>query len=138
MNSRNGVFLGETRLAADRDTPWRGPVMARIGATVLALDEPVSVALAELEAADDERMREDDAPPPPASAEAAPPPPPEPAPVSQEQPNVAPIAAIAEIPPSIPGVRKKKRAWTVTDVLVVTLAVTVIGASLAGLVWVLR
>jgi pSer/pThr/pTyr-binding forkhead associated (FHA) protein len=143
MNSRNGVFLGDARIAPDRDVVWRAPTMARIAATVLALDEPVSAALAELEAAADERMNDDDVPPEPAPPAASAPPAAAPASTRDEPPpsavpNAAPIAAVAEIPPSIPGVRRRRRGWTATDLFVVTLAIAVIGASVAGLVWVLR
>ena len=156
LGSRNGVFLGETRLAADRDTVWRAPMMARIGITVLALDEPVSAALAELEAAADEAMREEDVP-------ALPSRPPEPAPepavtsapapastrgaVSSRRASSAPPASIAGAAPTaeVPAdtsqmtrVSRPRKGWTMTDVLVVTLAVGVIAASIAGLVWVLK
>lgn len=146
LGSRNGVFLGESRLTAERDVVWRAPTMARIGITVLALDEPVSAALAELEAAADEAMREEDIPPEPESS-------PPPAPVSvQEVPVPAPshapasrsaarLAPIAETPADtsqMTRIPQRKRGWTVTDLLVVTLALGVIGASIAGLVWVLR
>ncbi len=143
LGSRNGVFLGETRLTAERDVVWRAPTMARIGATVLALDEPVSAALAELEAAADEAMREEDIPPEPE-------PTPEPAPaVAPPDPaeSRAPASAggrpapIAEAPvdtSQMTRIPREKRGWTVTDLLVVTLALGVIAASIAGLVWVLR
>ena len=158
LGSRNGVYLGETRLAADRDTVWRAPTMARIGITVLALDEPVSAALAELEAAADEAMREGDIPPLPArEAEAAPEPDvapaPAPAPASRRgapssrgrasapPASLAGAAPIAEVPADtsqMTRVSRPRKGWTMTDVLVVTLAVGVIAASIAGLVWVLR
>lgn len=156
LGSRNGVFLGDQRLTPERDVVWRAPTMARIGITVLALDEPVSAALAELEAAADEAMREEDIPPAPAE-----PPPPVPAresasmaaagasssagpasaPRSAAAPSVqgaAPIAEVAADTADMVRVPRKKRGWTMTDVLVVTLALGVIAASLAGLVWVLR
>ena len=140
LGSRNGVFLGDMRLTDGRDVVWRPPTMARIGRTVLALDEPVSVALAELEAADDEKLPEEAAPPPPPSRAAQPP---SSAPASSEEPppsrmgDAAP-APIAQIAPITTVVKKKKRTWTIADVLVVTIALAVIGASVAGLVWVLR
>jgi len=163
MGSRNGVWLGDQRLAPDRDVVWRPPTMARIGISVLALDEPVSAALAELEAAEDEAMREEDVPPPPAppsrtgssvasarpSASAVPAAPASTSgraatsedapPASQMAPGLAaPIADVAaEAGPPARGTREK-RAWTATDLFVVTLAIGVIAASLAGLVWVLR
>jgi len=145
LDSRNGVFLGESRLESGRDVLWRGPTMVRVGKSVFALDEPVSAALALLEAAEDEAMREEDVPaPPPTSAprpleghdetgdlDAAP---------AQEAPLKAVESAdLASLTRDVvPPKRRSKRAWTMTDLLVVTLALAVIGASLAGLVWVLR
>lgn len=141
QKSRNGVFLGETKIEPDRDVVWKPQAMVRIGRSVLALEEPVSVALAELESAVDEPLAEADAPPPPPSVHAEPPPPaPEepPPPSSQHVPSIAggPIAEVATVPQPTPP--PKRRAWTMTDVLVVLVAVSVIGASLAALVWVLR
>jgi pSer/pThr/pTyr-binding forkhead associated (FHA) protein len=157
LGSRNGVFLGETRLTPDRDVVWRAPTMARIGLTVLALDEPVSVALAELEAAEDETMGDKDIPPQPAPPGAPPPsaappssvasvPASRAAPQSSDAPpasrmsltGAAPIAEIASDTAAMPRVAQTRRGWTMTDFLVVTLAFGVIGASIAGLVWVLR
>jgi hypothetical protein len=153
LGSRNGVYLGESKLAPERDVVWRAPTMARIGITVLALDEPVSTALAELEAAADEAMREEDIPPAP---EATPPPAPAapadagagatgrsgPPSSSSRAPlsvaGAAPIAEIAADTSEMTRVPRAKRGWTMTDLLVVTLALGVIAASLAGLVWVLR
>jgi pSer/pThr/pTyr-binding forkhead associated (FHA) protein len=138
LGSRNGVFLGDSRLIPDRDTLWRPPTMARIGVAVLALDEPVSLALAELEAAADEAIADVDAPPPPVSAEGAP------APPSAAPPEPAVGAPIAEIAKgggsrsATTVTRKPRRTWTAADILVVTIAMAIIGASVAGLVWVLR
>ena len=149
LGSRNGVYLGESRLAPERDVVWRAPTMARIGITVLALDEPVSTALAELEAAADEAMRDEDIPPAPEST-------PEPAAIASHAPvasgpassgpasaarsvvGAAPIAEIAADTSEMARIPRAKRGWTMTDLLVVTLALGVIAASLAGLVWVLR
>lgn len=149
LDSKNGVYLGESRLTPGRDVVWKSPLMARIGASVLALEEPVSSALALLEAAEDEAMRDEDAPPPPpASAVSAAPAPEADRPPASAEPEApasrmgptsgvaAPIAEVAAEPITRP--RRQRRAWTLTDVLVVLLALGVIGASLAGLVWVLR
>ncbi|MDB5219974.1 MAG: hypothetical protein JWO86_7901 [Myxococcaceae bacterium] len=151
LGSRNGVYLGESKLAPERDVVWRAPMMARIGITVLALDEPVSTALAELEAAADEAMREEDIPPPPestperpvavhapADAAAASSPSSGPASAARSVAGAAPIAEIAADTSEMARVPRAKRGWTMTDLLVVTLALGVIAASLAGLVWVLR
>jgi pSer/pThr/pTyr-binding forkhead associated (FHA) protein len=134
--SHNGVMLGDQMLPPERDTLWRPATMARIGASVLAVEEPVSIALAELEAAADEKMTEGDAPPPPKSEE-APPAPSGPASRASEG-GVAPIAEVAREEPPPMARRPTGRAWTVTDLVVVTVALAVIGASVAGLVWVLK
>ena len=156
LGSRNGVYLGDQRLTPERDVVWRAATMARIGITVLALDEPVSAALAELEAAADEAMREEDIPRSPEEKPAAALPH-EPAagftaapasrggpasvPPSTASPSMqgaAPIAQVAADTSDMVRIPRKKRGWSMTDVLVVTLALGVIAASLAGLVWVLR
>jgi hypothetical protein len=116
----------------------------------------VSAALAELESAADEAMREEDAPPAPSRE---PEPAPEPAVVSAPGPTskrgpsskrgpasatpaslagTAPIAEVAADTSQMTRVARPRKGWTMTDVLVVTLAVGVIAASIAGLVWVLR
>ena len=134
LGSRNGVYLGDMRLTADRETAWRPPTMARIGVSVLALDEPVSVVLAELEAAPDEALADADAPPAPVSR-AAPPPP---ASIPTSQRELAPEAPIAESPRVSLAPSKRKRVWTPADIGVVTAALAVIAVSIAGLIWVLR
>lgn len=130
-NSHNGVVLGDQLLVPDRDTLWRATTMARIGQSVIALEEPVSIALAELEAAADEKIPEGEPPPPAPKSE-------EPAPASRvSEAGAAPIAEVAREEPPLPR-RPKGRAWTVTDLIVVAVALAVIGASVAGLIWVLR
>lgn len=144
LGSRNGVHLGDMRLTPDRDVVWRPPTMVRIGQSVLALDEPVSVALAELEAAADEIVPDAAAPPPPPSSViVAPSAPGSAAPPSAASPPESRMAApapIAEVGSrtATTVVRRPRRVWTAADVMVVTIAVAVIGASVAGLVWVLR
>jgi len=129
LGSRNGVALGDT-LVSDRDVAWRPPLMVRIGRTVLALDEPVGVVLAELESAPDEKLPDVAVPPPNA-------PPAEPSEVAAPE-QAAPIARDPRDRTTYVKPRRKPRAWTPADVAVVTIAVAVIAASLAALVWVLR
>lgn len=147
--SRNGVLLGEGRLTRDRDTVWRSPTMVRVGATVLALEEPVARALEELETGPDEELSAEEVHEPPAPmAPATTEPPSAPAPVSAEPPasvaasvrGQAPIAAPP--PPSAPAPVQpkapKKRVWTAMDVMVILVAAFVLAASIAGFVWLLR
>lgn len=136
LRSHNGVFLGDMRV--ERDIAWRPAMSLKLARSVLSLEEPVSRALAELEAAQDEILSpEEQKPPevtPPApevQAEAAP----EPMPESSR--GLAPIAAIDPGPSPAPT-RKPKRVWTGVDIAVVSIAIVVIGTSLAGLVWVLK
>lgn len=139
LSSRNGVMLGDSPITPDREITWKPSLMARVGLTVLALDEPVTAALADLEAAPDEALAEENAPAPPKSKTAPPasrPASSEPAPPSRlSQAGAAPIAEV--VPPQAPSA-STRRTWTVTDFVVVAVAVSVIGASVAGLVWVLR
>jgi pSer/pThr/pTyr-binding forkhead associated (FHA) protein len=121
LGSLNGVMLGENRLV-DREVVWRSPLMARIGRSVLSLEEPVGLALAELEAAPDEKLAEASAPPPP----------------PKDVPAAAPVAEDPRQRTTHVTPKKRKRVWTAADVAVVTIAVVVISVSLAGLVWVLR
>ena len=146
LGSRNGVHLGDMRLSPDRDVVWRPPTMVRIGRSVLALDEPVSVALAELEAAADEVVPDAAVPPPPGPPSvivapsvpgSAPPKSAAPPPESRMAAQPAPIAEVGSRTATT-VVRRPRRVWTAADVMVVTIAVAVIGASVAGLVWVLR
>ena len=145
--AKNGVFLGEQRLTGGRDVPWRPPLMVRLGASVLALEEPVSSVLAELEAAEDERIRDEDAPDAPASlsapkvVEAAPASEAakaEPAPPSRVPASVSASAPIADVIAAPARTAPARRGWSATDILVVCVALAVIGASLVGLVWIVR
>ncbi len=145
LGSRNGVYLGDMRLSPDRDVAWRPPTMVRIGQSVLALDEPVSIVLAELEAAADEIVPDAAAPPPPAPpsvivAPSVPGPPPPPSAAPPPESRMAAPAPIAEVGSrtATTVVRRPRRVWTAADVMVVTIAIAIIGASIAGLVWVLR
>jgi pSer/pThr/pTyr-binding forkhead associated (FHA) protein len=142
--AKNGVWLGDQRLTPGRDVPWRAPLMVRIGATVIAIEEPVSAVLADLEAAEDERIRDEDAPDAPAplsagassqdgSGTAPEPPPPSRMPESLAAAPIADVVAAPARKPPVAG-----RAWSATDLLVVFVALAVIGASLVGLVWIVR
>ena len=120
LGSKNGALLGETRVGTGRDTAWRANVVLRVGAHVIALDEPVSAALAELEALPDERVPDAElAPAPPPAAD------PEPAP---------PSAPAVRAPAPAPRSPSLSRA----DLGVALAALAVIALSVVGLVWLLR
>ena len=136
--SKNGTFLAEVAVPAERDTWWPKGALLRVGRTVVALEEPAQMALEELEAAADERIPDEEPPPPPpsqakpasAAADAAPAP-------SARSPNAAPIVQVGDVSTKA-STTVSSRRWTATDVLVVVIALGVIGASIAGLVWLLK
>jgi pSer/pThr/pTyr-binding forkhead associated (FHA) protein len=136
LGSKNGARLGDARLPPDRDVPWRAGLALLIGTTTMLLDEPAAVALAELEAADDEPMGPDDAPPPPdvsGAGKAAKAEKPGDLRESLSSRDVAPRPRPPR--PSSPGVGAP---WSATDVAVVLTALALLGLSVAGLVWLLR
>ena len=109
--------------------------MLRIGRTVLALDEPVALALSDIEQGGDEPVAEEDLPPPPGAPSL---PLVEEAPRSERRPGAAaPIAQVDAAARPAPR-RKAKSGWSGTDLAVVVAALAVIALSVAGLVWLLR
>ncbi len=133
--AKNGTYVGEVRLLDDREVPWRPGIMVRIGRTVLALEEPIRHALADLERAEDESL-------PPASAHAAAPAPPSdarPLPgASAEGTDAAAAGSQAPVPGLAKNVAKPRVRWSLADLVVMTAALAVLALSLAGLVWLLR
>jgi pSer/pThr/pTyr-binding forkhead associated (FHA) protein len=130
LGSKNGVQIGESRVPTDRDITWRAPTMLRIGQAVLALEEPVAIALAELEAAPDEAL----------PAEGARPPPPRPGALgTAEAASRAAAPLAAPLPAPDPGrLRSRRRAWSGADAAVVIAAASIMALSAAGLYWLLR
>jgi pSer/pThr/pTyr-binding forkhead associated (FHA) protein len=135
LGSKNGARLGDARIPAERDVPWRSGVPLTIGTTTMILVEPAADALAELEGAEDEPMGPDDVPP-------------EPAPsvsglrletgdIGRETGETNPRAPSPSSPPAESPLTKEK-SWSATDVGVVVAALVLMGLSLAGLFWLLR
>jgi pSer/pThr/pTyr-binding forkhead associated (FHA) protein len=138
MSAKNGTFVGDTRIPDDREVGWRPAIMVKIGRTVLALEEPISHALADLERAVDEPIDVEVE-----AARAAPGSGPPEAPgalggsaVIAGAAFATPLAAV----PSAGGIRgsRERLAWSVADLLVMAAALGVLALSLAGLVWLLR
>ncbi|HTB76343.1 MAG TPA: FHA domain-containing protein [Polyangiaceae bacterium] len=137
-SARNGTFVGDVRVADNSEVAWRPAIMVRIGRTVLALEEPVRLALADLERAEDEPVPpEEEIAVSALSAAAAAAPDAEVAAV-----NAPPVAATRPAPLAsvlAAGSPAKERArWSVADLLVMAAALSVLALSLAGLVWLLR
>ncbi|HEX4515974.1 MAG TPA: FHA domain-containing protein [Polyangiaceae bacterium] len=128
LRSKNGSMMGEQPIPTGRDAPWKSSAMVRVGATVLALDEPVAAALGDLESAADEKMAAGETPEPPKSAE----PPPRSARGAE--------APIARVDKSLVTVSTRARAPRIkmADVAIIGSALAIIALSIAALVWVLK
>ena len=131
LGTKNGSDLGGKRLSAGQETPWIPGTILTIGPTELSLEDPLELALSELEASADEPMRPDESVDPPAGVLAAPT---LPAPKSSSQ---APLTDVPERSEPIEA-PKKKGPFGLTDAFVALLALVVLGLSLLGLAWVLH
>lgn len=128
LGSKNGSYLGNTRLEPHRDVPWKAHQDLQIGQTVLSLFEPLARALQEIEELPDEAMPEEPVPqPPPSLAEIA-------------QAEAERVAPKSESPVEVPRTheRSKRHAWTATDIAVILAAVSTILLSIVGLAWLFR
>ncbi len=130
LRSKNGSLLGEQPIPTGRDAPWRGSAMVRVGATVLALDEPAAAALGDAEAAPDEPMVAGETPPPPRSQKDLEKPPPRSARGAE--------APIARVDRSLVTVSTRGSRIKMADVAIIGSALAIIALSIAALVWVLK
>lgn len=130
LRSKNGSTMGEQPVPTGRDAPWRKDAMIRVGATVLALDEPVASALGELEAVADEKMTPGETPEPPPSSQR-----PSEAPPRSERGAEAPIARVEK---SLVTVSTRGPKIKAADVAIIGSALALIALSIAALVWVLK
>jgi pSer/pThr/pTyr-binding forkhead associated (FHA) protein len=132
LRSKNGSTLGEQPIPTSRDAPWRSSAMLRVGATVLALDEPVAAVLGDLENAPDQAMEKGETPPAPESnaglGDHAP---------AARAPQRA-DAPIARLEKSLVTVSTRAPRIKVADVAIMGSALAIIALSIAALVWVLR
>ena len=135
LDSKNGVFLGQSRIVPARDVLWKASQSVRVGTTVLALEEPVADALTEIEHIADEPVAPADVPPAPktlVSGTARPP-------SSLDPPaSSAPIASVDKPAVSRPPPSARRPTFAPADLLVVAVAIAIIAASIGGLVWLLR
>jgi hypothetical protein len=133
LGSKNGVLLGDSPLPRERDVAWRGATMLRIGASVMALDEPVARALGELEELEDEPIADEGAAARPEAESGS-----APSKGPTSTPRAAPVAARDVTVRTRRRAPKRSRMWTAADLAVMAAAVGVIALSIAGLVWLLR
>jgi pSer/pThr/pTyr-binding forkhead associated (FHA) protein len=133
LGTKNGTWIADARLPEGRNTVWRPAQMMRIGRTVLALEEPVNLALAEIEDAADEQFAPEDA----IKAGMNDPP--------RSDPACAVVASnehlathLDQEPKREPRPAGQRRRWSALDLVVMAAALGVLALSLAGLVWLLR
>ncbi|HEX6765017.1 MAG TPA: FHA domain-containing protein [Polyangiaceae bacterium] len=132
LGSKNGSELGKKPLEPNKDTPWQAGTLLRIGETELSLEDPLAVALVELEASADEPMRADELVEPPVGVSPG---------RAPEAPPAAgrALAPVVEVPRRAQTPEARRRAGLRTaDVVVALLAIVVLALSLLGLLWVLR
>jgi pSer/pThr/pTyr-binding forkhead associated (FHA) protein len=129
LGSKNGALLDDVPLAPHKETIWPRGKSVTIGATVLAFEDPVGDALAELEATSDEKMRDADAVDPPTGVPASAGPP------SAGDGRSAPIA---RVPRATPKTEPGGRRFRTADVVIALLAIAVLLASVGGIVWLAR
>jgi pSer/pThr/pTyr-binding forkhead associated (FHA) protein len=130
LGAKNGTWLGPGRAPANEEVLWRPAHLAKIGRTVIALEEPIADALAEIEAAVDEVM--------PAEPVAAPQVEAPPADIPLQPAQVAAAASVREPPPGTRPARPLRGGWSAADFAVMAAAAAVLVLSLAGLFWLLR
>ncbi len=131
LAAKNGTWVGPARAPAHVEVLWRPSFVMQIGRTVVALEEPVVQALAEIEAAADEPF----SPAGQGTAGVA-----SDAPPSLLVPGPAQAAGIAAAPAASKKPRHAQRGagWSTADFAVMAAAAAVLALSLAGLMWLLR
>jgi hypothetical protein len=137
LGAKNGTWIGDCCAPANRDVVWRPAQMMRIGRTVLSLVEPVGDALSRLESAPDEELPAAGAILRP-SAEGA-----ESAKVEQTadmERGSASAAPVTRAPAQAHAALSLQRrtGFSVADIIVMATAMSVLVASIAGLLWLLR
>ena len=138
LGAKNGTWLGEARAPENRDVPWRPALMMQIGRTVLALEEPVSDALARIESAPDDALPIVDAFGAhfaPASASGGTASSLHVVGVQRESSSAAPIVATSAAPTAT---RRRRTDFSIADRVVMATAICVLALSVAGLVWLLH
>lgn len=142
LGAKNGTWIAGSRAPQQEEVPWRPTQVMRIARTVLGLEEPVALALARIEGAPDALLPEREAPQPPPNR---------PAPpggessqsfsasgLQAEKGSAAPIAMgpATQLPDG--NAATERRSFSITDVVVIGAAISVIAMSVAGLIWLLR
>jgi len=139
LGTKNGTWIGDARAPGDREVVWKPVHVMKIGRTVLALEEPLGDALANIEAVPDEALAPEDITAPPPADRATAGAPSQAASGAFEPLQGAGPAALDAIPDAdAPPAAPRRSGWSAADMLVMAAALGVLGLSIAGLVWLLR
>jgi pSer/pThr/pTyr-binding forkhead associated (FHA) protein len=130
LGSKNGALLDGTALPPNKETVWPRGKLVSLGTTELSFDDPIAEALVEIEASSDEKMRDGDNIDPPTGvpASAAPP-------TALGDGSAAPIA---RVPRATSSPTRSERGFRTADSVIALLALLVLAASIAGLIWLSR
>jgi len=135
LGSKNGATLNGVRLESGKDTVWSGSATLALGQSEFGFEDPVLAALNEIEASSDEQMRADDSVDPPSTG---------PADVAAAHPTHSALhaesndAPVARVPTRPLEPRKKSGGFRGIDLVIALVALTVIGLSVIGIVWLFR
>jgi pSer/pThr/pTyr-binding forkhead associated (FHA) protein len=147
LSSKNGSTLDGEPVPGDRDVSWPTGKTVRIGAHVLAFDDPVSETLQAIERAQDERLPEGEAPeaPPPGEAKAeadaetlqseSAPPSASPARPRDSARSSPPQSEPPKARRASPIAMRTRSGWTATDYLVALAALAVLTLSILAIFW---
>jgi pSer/pThr/pTyr-binding forkhead associated (FHA) protein len=135
--TKNGTWLGELPVPADRDVLWMPGHLLRIGRTVLRLRQPPGDVLVHIETTADEPMPPDDPVASPnaqrlveeTSQQAELP--------QREEESAARMVAVPTVAPMGPTTRAKRARGSVRELVVMGGVLLLLVASVVGLVWLL-
>ncbi len=134
LGAKNGTWIGDRRVEANREVVWRPAQMMRIGRTVLSLVEPVGDALAEIENGPDEELPPAEAASGASDVESA---------SSMAEPAAGGERGNASAAPVVERggqirARPRRTGFSIADIVVMAAATGVLALSIAGLLWLLR
>ena len=128
LGSKNGTYLGDSRLDSGRDIPWRGAEPLRIGKDHFFYENPAAEALSELDRSADEPIAEGESIAPPQ------PDPDEPPTGDGTGEAAAGAAPVAQIPRGTSLAKKETPSgWGASDLVIVLIATSLLVLSVVGL-----
>jgi pSer/pThr/pTyr-binding forkhead associated (FHA) protein len=124
LGSKNGITLGDRRIAAGGEASWTANQPLRLGQSILQLHDPAWQVLSELTQGPDEIVAEEIEPPQATDPTQR---------STPDKPSGRP-SEHSRPPAPVPS----RASWSMVDVLVALLAVLVLAASAAGLMWLVK